>query len=405
MKDDIVVQVETVKINEVREHPANVRRGDVDLLMDSLSAHGQYRPIVVQKSTGYILAGNHTWKAARKLGWKTIGVTYLDVDGETAAKVMIADNRTSDLATYDDSVLLELLHSLDDLIGTGFDELDIDKLEGLFEEEADDKSGGQGNGGLGKTQYPFEFGSLQLMVAANIVEAWEHKWKVSHPRNTIGQIRAAVDMPAPLRELNVQPVIESVGVSETIALSDIHMFPSNARQGDIGVISESLQLFGQYRPIVVNRRTNHILVGNHTAAAAKCLGWTKIAVSWIDIPEEDEVKIVLVDNRSADVSIYDEDGLATLLTSLTSLKGTGFDGDDLDLLLSDVSNGYRNKKPASQSKVRCKAGQWVWKIPRSELIGWEEKHGTVESPEGIEFLVKSLNLSDGSWQVVEDTDE
>ena len=135
MKDQIVVDVKTVGINEVREHPANVRRGDVELLMDSLAVHGQYRPIVVQRGTGYILAGNHTWKAARRLGWKEIGVTYVDVDGETAAKIMVADNRTSDLASYDDSVLLELLIGLDDLSATGFDELDIDRLSGLFDDD------------------------------------------------------------------------------------------------------------------------------------------------------------------------------------------------------------------------------------------------------------------------------
>jgi ParB-like chromosome segregation protein Spo0J len=405
VKDDILVQVQTVGINTVREHPANVRKGDVDLIADSLVNHGQYRPIVVQRSTGYILAGNHTWKAARRLGWKQIGVTYLDVDNETAAKVMLADNRTSDLAVYNDAQLLELLHSLEDLAGTGFDELDLDRLEGLFDEDETESGSSGGTGGVGKTQYAFEFGPLRLDMPAHIADAWEQKQKLDNPKGTLAAIRNRIDMAAPPREMTAQPVIDAADLAETIPLSDLTLYPMNARQGDIGAISESLRLFGQYRPIVVNRRTMHILVGNHTAAAAKSLGWSKIAVSWVDVPEDQEAKIVLIDNRSADVAMYDEDGLATLLTSLGSLIGTGFDGDDLDQLLSDVRNGYRNKKPASQSKVRCKAGSWVWKLPSAQFVDWEAKHGTVESPEGIKFLTEGLRLTEGTWTVVEDTDE
>jgi hypothetical protein len=53
-------------------------------------------------------------------------------------------------------------------------------------------------------------------------------------------------------------------------------FTINVRQGDIGAISESLKAHGQYRPIVVDKRTNRILAGNHTWKAAKSLGWTQI---------------------------------------------------------------------------------------------------------------------------------
>ena len=51
-------------IASVQPHPRNVRQGDVGAIATSLSTHGQYRPIVVQESTGHILAGNHTYKAA-----------------------------------------------------------------------------------------------------------------------------------------------------------------------------------------------------------------------------------------------------------------------------------------------------------------------------------------------------
>ena len=47
----IVVGAQYVAISELREFPNNPRRGDVELLVDSLTYHGQYRPIVENRRT------------------------------------------------------------------------------------------------------------------------------------------------------------------------------------------------------------------------------------------------------------------------------------------------------------------------------------------------------------------
>jgi len=126
------LNVKNVPIDTVQTHPQNVRQGDVGAIAESLSLHGQYRPIVVQKSTGYILAGNHTWKAAKSLGWTKIAVTVVDVDDEQAKRILLVDNRANDLATYDDNSLAEILKELAStetaLEGTGFDGDDLDDL-------------------------------------------------------------------------------------------------------------------------------------------------------------------------------------------------------------------------------------------------------------------------------------
>lgn len=111
----------------------NPRTGDLDAIAESLATHGQYKPIVVNKGTltgrpGEILAGNHTAKAARKLGWDEIAVTWLDVDEDTAAKIVVVDNRTSDLAGYDTALLADILTDLPDLKGTGYDQEQLDEL-------------------------------------------------------------------------------------------------------------------------------------------------------------------------------------------------------------------------------------------------------------------------------------
>ncbi len=119
-------------INDLKPHPNNVRQGDIGAISQSLEQHGQYRPIVVQRSTGFILAGNHTYKAAISLKWKQIAATYVDCDDEQALRILLIDNRANDLASYDDSALVEMLKGLMDtelqLEGTGFDPDDLDQL-------------------------------------------------------------------------------------------------------------------------------------------------------------------------------------------------------------------------------------------------------------------------------------
>lgn len=121
-----------VALDSISLHPENVRQGDVGAISESLAKHGQYRPIVVQQSTGFILAGNHTYKAAAALGWKKISAVHVDVDDEQARRIMLIDNRLSDLASYDEDALVALLTELaktaDGLDGTGYDGDDLDDL-------------------------------------------------------------------------------------------------------------------------------------------------------------------------------------------------------------------------------------------------------------------------------------
>ncbi|MFE5719000.1 ParB/RepB/Spo0J family partition protein [Streptomyces erythrochromogenes] len=122
-----------VPLADLSHYYRNPRTGDIDAIAKSLTAHGQYKPIVVNRGTitgrpNEILAGNHTAKAARILGWEEIAVTWLDVDEDTATKIVIVDNRTSDLAGYDTQLLADILTDLPDLAGTGYDQAQVDDL-------------------------------------------------------------------------------------------------------------------------------------------------------------------------------------------------------------------------------------------------------------------------------------
>lgn len=125
-----------VKVDELTPFPGNPRRGNVELIAESLTEHGQYRPLVVQASTMHVLAGNHTLAAARKLGWDDVVVTLVDVDDEQARKIVLVDNRTNDVAVYDEEGLARLLAEVPDLSGTGWDEASVDSLVFGVEQEA-----------------------------------------------------------------------------------------------------------------------------------------------------------------------------------------------------------------------------------------------------------------------------
>lgn len=124
--------VELVSLDKLRPHPKNPRQGDVGAIHESIEHNGFYGVVVAQRSTGYILAGNHRYLAARHAGAKEIPVAWVDVDDDAALRILLADNRTNDLASYDDHALAELLQGLmtetGTLDGTGYDGDALDEL-------------------------------------------------------------------------------------------------------------------------------------------------------------------------------------------------------------------------------------------------------------------------------------
>jgi DNA modification methylase len=124
-------------IDALTPDPANARtHGDRNLaaIRASLSKFGQRKPVVVQRQGMVVRAGNGTLAAAKALGWTRLAAVVVDESDIEATGFAIADNRTAELAEWDDDALGRLLAALDadpdfDATLTGFSEAEIARLQ------------------------------------------------------------------------------------------------------------------------------------------------------------------------------------------------------------------------------------------------------------------------------------
>ena len=363
-----VGQVASVALNTLESYPTNPRRGDVEAIAQSLKAHGQYRPIVVQYGTNFILAGNHTYKAAKKLGWKKIKITYIEVDEESARKIVLADNRLTDLATYNEPLLKSLLTTLPELDGTGFTQAEVEILDRLMNGKDKDPIGGSKPL---PSDPEVKVSAWKFTVESSVYKAWREQLYEEFPtkQKALREIKSRLGLPE-RKPVEPEPSGERSEVTasdiETVEINEIKIHPLNPREGDIGSIIESLTYMGQYRPIVVNKRTKHILSGNHTYQGALQLGWEKIAVHWVDVDDVEEIKILIVDNRTSDLATYDPQELNKLLTS-TGLRGTGFSSEEVAEILA---GGKSKPGHIPVGRTTIKVGDHNMRVHSEDLNQW-----------------------------------
>lgn len=369
-----------IPIDSVTPHPENPRVGNVEVIAESLHVNGQYKPILVNTRTGRILAGTHTWLAARSLGWTAIGASYVDVDEARERQIMLTDNRATDAGLTDEVAVFSLLSTLPDLHGTGYavEDLRLPEVstDDLLQDTAPAPAAEEEEDGPGEAPpvrtVPFSLGQHKAALLPGVYDPW----RATLPRKGAEAARELLDrlgLTEPTRALqDTAPDLTTA----LVPIADLKPYPGNPRQGDVGRLMNSLTEHGQFRPIVANRRTRHILAGNHLTQAAARLGWAEIAVSWVDVDEEGERRIVIVDNRASDLSSYDTQALASALTGVPAgalERGTGFTLEDLD----DLLNGRGRPSRPIRAEVTLRIGN-VKAAVREGLVrelnlrpGWE----------------------------------
>jgi site-specific DNA-methyltransferase (adenine-specific) len=112
--------------------------------------------------------------------------------------------------------------------------------------------------------------------------------------------------------------------------------------------------------------------------AAKALGWETVPVQWVDVTPEEELRILVVDNRTTRIGQDDTTKITDILAELANtpigLEGTGYGAADLDALIDELAG---MTEPAElltdpdevpeEVETRCKAGD-LWILGRHRLL-------------------------------------
>lgn len=142
------MSVELRPLDAVRPYANNPRQNDdaVEAVAESIRRFGFRQPIVVDQD-GVIVAGHTRFRAAQRLGLATVPVhVATDLTPDEVRAYRLADNKTAELASWDDAMLSIELDGLRgagiDWTLLGFDEEELAKLlapagtEGLTDPDA-----------------------------------------------------------------------------------------------------------------------------------------------------------------------------------------------------------------------------------------------------------------------------
>ena len=124
--------------------------------------------------------------------------------------------------------------------------------------------------------------------------------------------------------------------------------PNKHPEAQLELLAKNIKYFGWRHCITVSNRSGCIVAGHGRLLAANKLGVALIPVDFQNFASDDEeLAVLLADNRLAEISNTDKDGLKELLKELDGkidLDLTGFDEDSLDDLLDrlDTTEGDGN---------------------------------------------------------------
>lgn len=136
------MKLETLRLTDLVSDPNNARKHDdknLEAIKGSLTQFGQRKPIVIGAGN-VVIAGNGTLAAAKSLGWNEIEVVRVPDDWtpDQAKAFALADNRTAELATWDEQVLASQVLELSE---AGFEvaEFGFEPIEPLIDPNAIDE--------------------------------------------------------------------------------------------------------------------------------------------------------------------------------------------------------------------------------------------------------------------------
>lgn len=137
------MKIEQLSIADLNPDPRNARQHDeanLKAISASLREFGQRKPIVVT-ADNTIAAGNGTVEAAKRLGWTEIQAVRIPADWskDQIKAFALADNKTAELANWNQQILTEQLRELElvgfDIVELGFELPEIELETEVIEDD------------------------------------------------------------------------------------------------------------------------------------------------------------------------------------------------------------------------------------------------------------------------------
>lgn len=191
------------------------------------------------------------------------------------------------------------------------------------------------------------------------------------------------------------------------AVDKLCLLPGNPRRGDVEAVKRSLEAFGQRKPIVARRSDSVVIAGNHTLQAAQALGWSEIAVVWVDDDDTTSKAFALADNRTAELGNYDEVALADLIGQVGSvdpdlLVASGWDLQSVQDLISRIEPSKQLVNPEETDSQPPKVAKSVlgdiWILGKHRVLC-----GDSTKRESFELLMSgkraTMMFTDPPWNV------
>ncbi|APX72067.1 ParB N-terminal domain-containing protein [Companilactobacillus allii] len=173
MNEEMKIQV--VSIDSITPYPDNPRNNDdaVEPTAESIKQFGWQQPIVVDKNN-VVIAGHTRLKAAEKLGLETVPIVVADLSDEQARAYRLADNKTGEMAYWDDKLLDQELSKITDidmnLVGFNLDDIEPELPQDFFEENPDSESDSD-------TKNYLEWGSNKVLLSQNDIKILDDQFK------------------------------------------------------------------------------------------------------------------------------------------------------------------------------------------------------------------------------------
>lgn len=120
---------------------------------------------------------------------------------------------------------------------------------------------------------------------------------------------------------------------ELADVSRLQLHPDNYRKHDLDSISESIDVNKFYGAVLAQRSSGLILVGHGRYKAALKRGAEVLPVLWLDVDDDEALRILVGDNGTSDRATNDRDAMQAILLRLEQsefgLAGTGHEDSEL----------------------------------------------------------------------------